>query len=107
LRELTRKERLLLLKFVCSFAWADLKIHPREREFVSDLIRRLNLDDEESRQVEAWLTDPPPPESVDPSLVPKEHRMRFLRAVESVIAVDGEVSSAEREQLIIFAQLLR
>ena len=105
--ELTREERLLLLKFVCSFAWADLKIHPQEREFVSKLIRRLNLNDEERRQVDGWLVDPPAPESVDPALVPKEHRMSFLRTIESVIAVDGEVSPVEREQLIRFARLLR
>jgi uncharacterized tellurite resistance protein B-like protein len=107
LRELTREERLLLLKFVCSFAWADSRIHPQEREFISRLIHRLNLNDEEQRQVDAWLADPPSPDSVDPSLVPKEHRTKFLRAIESVIAVDGEISPTEREQLILFARLLR
>ena len=92
---------------MCSFAWADLGVAPTERAFVSRLSRRLHLDDEELRQVEGWLARPPPPESVDPALVPKEHRVRFIRAIESVIAVDGEVSSLEREQLLLFAQLLR
>jgi uncharacterized tellurite resistance protein B-like protein len=107
LRELTREERLLLLRFVCSFAWADLKIQPQEREFVSELIRRLDLNVEERREVEAWLDDPPLPESVDPALVPRDHRLRFLRAIESVIAVDGEITPTEREGLIVFAQLIR
>lgn len=107
MRELSRAERLLLLKFVCSFAWADLEIRPEEREFVSRLMRRLRLDEDERREVEGWLTEPPPPESVDPALVPREHRTSFLRAIESVIASDGEIAEAEREQLLVFARLVR
>jgi hypothetical protein len=98
---------MLLLRFVCSFAWADLAVTPEEREFVSGMIRRLGLREDERVEVEGWLAEPPPPESVDPALVPKEHRMRFVRAVESIIAVDGEVTPTEQEQLVVFARLLR
>jgi len=104
---LNRDERLLLLRFVCSFAWVDLEVRAAERAFVSRLTRRLDLDEDENRQVEMWLAQPPSPESVDPALVPKEHRMRFIRAIESVIAIDGEISAIERQQLLSFAQLLR
>ena len=107
MEELSRNERLLLLKFVCSFAWADLEVRPEERAFVSEMVRRLGLDDDDRRQVDQWLEVPPRPESVDPSLVPKHHRMLFLRAAESVIAVDGEIALPEKEQLVLFAQLLR
>ncbi len=107
LQELTRDERLLLMRFVCSFAWADLEVQPEERELVARLVRRLRLDDEEKRQVLQWLEVPPAPEAVDPRLVPKAHRMMFLRAVESTVAVDGEVTPEERDNLIVFAQLLR
>ena len=107
LLELNRDERLLLLRFVCSFAWVDLEVRSAERAFVSHLTRRLDLDDDERRQVDSWLARPPPPDSVDPALVPGEHRMRFIRAIESVIAIDGEISSLEKEQLLLFAQLLR
>jgi hypothetical protein len=98
---------MLLLRFVCSFAWVDLEVRATERAFVSRLTRHLDLDEDERRQVEVWLSKPPPPESVDPALVPREHRMRFIRAIESVIAIDSEISSLEREQLVLFAQLLR
>jgi hypothetical protein len=98
---------MLLLRFVCSFAWVDLEVRASERAFVSRLSDRLDLDEEERRQVEGWLAKPPPPESVDPTLVPRKHRMQFIRAIESVIAIDGEISSLEREQLLLFAQLLR
>jgi uncharacterized tellurite resistance protein B-like protein len=107
LRELTREERLLLMRFVCSFAWADFEVKPEERELVARLIHRLKLDEEEERQVAQWLESPPSPESVDTQLVPRAHRMTFLRAVESTITVDGEVSPEERESLLVFAQLIR
>jgi uncharacterized tellurite resistance protein B-like protein len=107
LRELTREERLLLMRFVCSFAWADLEVKPEERELVARLIHRLELDAEEEAQVLQWLESPPSPDSVDPRLVPRAHRVKFLRAVESTVAVDGEVSPEERESLILFAKLIR
>ncbi len=107
MRELNRDERLLLLRFVCAFAWADFEVRSSERAFVSRLMHHLQLDDDERGQVEIWLTERPAPESVDPALVPKEHRMRFVRAIESVIAIDAEISPAERERLLAFARLLR
>lgn len=107
LAELTRDERLLLMRFVCSFAWADLEVKDEERALVAQMIHRLDLDAEERRQVVGWLESPPEPGSVDPKLVPRAHRMKFLRAVESTVAVDGEVTAEERESLLLFAKLIR
>ena len=107
LKGLTREERLLLMRFVCSFAWADLEIRQEERDFVARMVRRLELDAGDQRQVEQWLEVPPSPDSVDPDLVPHAHRMMFLRAVESTVTADGEVSPEEREYLVAFAQLIR
>ena len=107
MQELSTEERMLLPKFVCSFAWADLEVHDRERAFIARLMGRLELGEEERRQVEHWLVEPPSADSVDPALVPPEHRMRFVRAVESVIAVDGDVTEVEKQQLIDFAARLR
>ena len=107
LQQLTREERLLLMKFVCSFAWLDLEVKHAERELVARMILKLQLDDEEKRQVSQWLESPPLPESVDPTLIPRAHRIKFLRAVESIVAVDGEVSPEERDCLFLFAQLIR
>jgi hypothetical protein len=107
LQELNREERLLLMKFVCSFAWIDLEVRPQERELAARMIRRLKLDAEEKESVSRWLESPPPPDSVDPGLVPREHRMTFLRAVESMVSVDGEVTPEERDTLVVFAQLIR
>jgi hypothetical protein len=85
----------------------DLEVKQEERELVARMIRKLQLDDEEERQVSNWLESPPPPESVDPALVPRAHRIKFLRAIESTISVDGEVSSEERDCLFMFEQLTR
>jgi uncharacterized tellurite resistance protein B-like protein len=104
--ELDRQERMRLMKFVCSFAWADLEIRPEERVFVERMIRRLDLDPEEAKRVQRWLQVPPPPESIDPTAIPDAHRKLFLEAIEGVIAADGEIAPEERENLALFRALL-
>jgi tellurite resistance protein len=98
---------MLLMRFVCSFAWADLEVRPEERALAAQMIDQLELDAEEKKQVHQWLESPPAAASVDPTDVPRDHRLKFLRAVESMVTVDGEVSPEERESLVIFAQLIR
>jgi hypothetical protein len=95
------------MKFVCSFVWVDLEVKQAERDLVASMILKLKLDEDEKRQVAEWLESPPPPESVDPTRIPRAHRIKFLRAVESIVAVDGEVSPEERDCLLMFAQLIR
>lgn len=94
------------MKFVCSFAWADLEIHPKERRFIADLIRRLELDPEEARQVARWLHVPPSPDEIDPTDVPLEHRSIFLTSVVGIIESDGVVTEEERENLALLESLL-
>src|SRR5262245_20624410 len=96
---LSRDDRLLLLKFVCAFAWTDLKVEDSERKFVRRLVSRLSLSAEDSAQVDEWLTIAPSPQSVDPKHVPHEHRRAFVEAVRALIYADGEVDAEEREQL--------
>jgi uncharacterized tellurite resistance protein B-like protein len=107
LDKLNREERLQLMRFVCSFAWADLEVHPREREFVLRLVQRLELAPEEAKQVQEWLVLPPPLETVDPMQIPAAHRKLFLAAIDGVIAADGAIAPEERESLRLLEQLLR
>ena len=107
LSQLTRPERLRLVRFVCSFAWADLEINDAERDFVHDLIRRLDFDEDETAQVEGWLSFPPPPESVDPMQIPVEHRKVFLDTMLALVAADGELAEAETESFNLLSQLVR
>lgn len=107
LDELDPRQRLQLMQFVCSFAWADLKVQDEEREFVRRMVERLELGPEERAQVRGWLQSPPPPESIDPTSVPTAHRKLFLEAVEGLVAADGEIAPEERESLELLRELFR
>ncbi len=107
LAELDREDRLQLMRFVCSFAWADLEVTDREREFIVTLVDRLGLNDDERNQVDQWLEVPPHPDELDPEDVPREHRQLFLDAARAMILSDGEVDEVEAENLLILDQLLR
>jgi len=106
LDKLSRDDRLLLLKFVCAYAWTDLKIHEGERRFVERLVQRMELGPEDRAEVERWLHVAPPPNEVDPSNVPLEHRRTFIEAARAVFYADGEVDDEEREQLERLKQAL-
>ncbi len=106
LSELDPSDRLQLMKFVCSFAWADLEIHRKERAFILELVRRLEFDPDDSRKIARWLEVPPQPEEVDPTTIPDEHRRVFLRSIEGLIEADGVVSQGEIDSLDLFRSLL-
>lgn len=106
IRALGSEERLRLLRFVCSFAWADLQVTESERTAVGRLLTRLGLVPEEAHWVEQWLRVPPPPEEVDPTEVPPEHRRLFLDEVRRVAVADGHLAEEERESLLLFERLL-
>ena len=104
---LNREDRLQLMRFVCSFAWADLEISDEEREFIVKMVVRLELDVEEQEQVAQWLEVPPRADDLDPADIPREHRQLFLDAAKAMIMSDGNVEDVEAENLIILDQLLR
>jgi len=106
LDKLDPEDRLRPMKFVCSFAWADLEVADEEREFVHKMVRELALDDDEAAQVEQWLEVPPPPEEVDPSEIPKSHRELFLDAARAMIVADGRVDPDEAESLALLEMLV-
>ena len=106
LLDMNSADRLRLMQFVCSFAWADLEVRAEERTYVRDLVERLGLGADEARQVQRWLEVPPEPESLDPTSVPRAHRVAFVEAIEGLIRSDGEVADEERENLALFKQLL-
>ena len=106
LDQLDRDARRMLMRFVCSFAWADLEIKPAERDFVTRLMRRLSMDAEERLEVRGWLELPPEPESVDPEDIPIEHRKLFVQVMERIAYADQELSEEERDSLDILKQLL-
>jgi hypothetical protein len=107
LDRLDREDRLRLMRFVCSFAWADLEVRDEERSFVRKMMKRLELSEEEKRLVESWLEVPPPAEELDPSEIPRAHRQLFLDTARAMIVADGRVDQEEAENLVLLEQLLR
>ena len=106
MEDLNRADQLRLLKFVCSFAWADLEIHPQERSFVEHLVGKIGLSDAEKVEVDGWLKRPPAPESVDPTTIPSDQRRLFLTTIDALIRADGEISPEERENFDLLKDLL-
>ena len=94
------------MRFICSFAWADLEIRPEEKDLIVRMVDRLDLDGEDREQVAEWLQVPPRPDDVDPADIPREHRQLFLDAARAMILSDGNVEDIEAENLIILEQLL-
>jgi hypothetical protein len=105
--ELGPGERRKLLQFVTSVAWADLTITAGELAYVHRLVSRLHLSARETREVEQWLKAPPPPEDVDPTTIPREHRQIFLGAVRELVDADGGASPEEKESLALLEALTR
>jgi uncharacterized tellurite resistance protein B-like protein len=103
---LNRKQRLNLMRFVCSFAWADLQVREEERAFVARMVDRLGLEPEEEEKVKGWLEVPPPPDAIDPITIPREHREIFLETIQGVVKADGQVAPEERENLELLTDLL-
>lgn len=99
-------DRLRLLRFVCSFAWADLDVSPAERAYVHELVERLHLSTAEAAEVEGWLQVPPPAEDVDPFDIPMQHRQAVLEAAAEMIKVDGRLDHRELESYMILEALI-
>src|SRR5512144_1070067 len=106
LDKLSRTDRLRLMKFICSFAWADLEVHEKERSFVKRMVKKLQLDEDDAAQVRGWLEVPPPPEDVDPTKIPLRHRELFLDAIRATIMADGVVAPEEQEAFSLMEQLI-
>ena len=106
LTELDSEDRLRLMKFICSFAWADLQVADEERAFVTKMTDRLGLTEDEIQQVEEWLKVPPRAEELDPEDIPKAHRQLFIDAARAMVVVDGRVDPDEAENLALFEMLI-
>ena len=105
--DLDTDDRMRLVRFLCSFAWADLDISDAEKDFIRRMLRELGLDEAEQQQAERWLVLPPLPEEVDPTDIPQEHRQVFLNAILQLVGADGFVAEKEMETLALFEKLLR
>ena len=106
LLRLTPDERMRLLRFVCSFAWADLEVTDTEKAFVKRLVAKMPITPEEIEQVDEWLEFPPDPDSVDPTDIPPEHKQVYLAQVLNMVRADGNIGTEEVEIFALFEKLI-
>jgi len=103
---MTSEDRLRLLRFVCSFAWADLQVAEEERRLIRDLADALGVTADESNLVSAWLKQPPQAEDIDPLDIPPHLRQAVLEAVAAVVRADGVVDDREVETFALLEALI-
>lgn len=103
---LTSDDKLRVMGFLCSFAWADLEVRHKERAFVLRVAHKLELDPAQKDQVEEWLRVPPPPEVVDPARIPVSQRKLVLDMAKAMISADGEIAGEEEENFALLQDLL-
>jgi uncharacterized tellurite resistance protein B-like protein len=97
----------MLMKFVCSMAWADLEVVAPEREAMRSLMQKVGLDDaEHKRLVELWLQVPPPVDDLDPHAIPLDQRELFLRECQTMVEADGVVVDEERDAMELLRAIL-
>ena len=106
LTKLSAEEKLRLVKFVCSFAWADLQVDESERVFVRGLVEKMGLGQDELELVEQWLVSPPVEDDLDPNQIPADHRQLFLDAALEMVTADGVVDRMEVENYAVFELLM-
>ena len=104
-KHLPERERLRLLGFVCSFAWADLSVTSEETEYVAKACRELGLGEAGLRKVAEWMSVPPLPEEVDPQSVPSKHRREFVEAARRFVR-SAPFDLHAREQMELFEELM-
>lgn len=106
LNALTDEEKLRLVRFMSSFAWADLDVTERERNLIRLLVERLGLPAQAAEEAVGWLEHPPSEEDLDPNDIPIEHRRLFVEIATELVGVDGLVDEMAIEALAIFESLL-
>ena len=102
----TQEDRFRLLRFLCSFAWADLKVFDSELDFIAETVHQFELNEKERLKVIEWMKVPPKVESLDPTDIPLEQRDIYLKAIRKLIASDGNIDTNEAEYLALFEQLI-
>lgn len=103
--KLSPAERRQLLQLVASVAWSDLAVTAGEIAYIHGLMERLHLSADEAREAQRWLKSPP--DDVDPTTIPREHREIFLGAVREMVESNGGASEEEKESLALLEALTK
>lgn len=99
-------EKLQIMRFVCAFAWADLKVVNEERTLIERFSNALELDATELQQVNDWIIHPPRPEEIDPFDIPTHLKSTILSAASAISIIDGDLDNNEVDLLVLLRSIL-
>lgn len=100
--DLTESERLELMRFLCSFAWADGVVQPQEKTVLERILGSLELSAEAHAEAEGWLTAAPSVQGRALRSIDEKKRATFIDGAYEVAAADGEIAADELEHLKMF-----
>ena len=100
--ELTEDERIDLMRFLCSFAWADGEVQAEERAVLERILAHSGLSRERRAAAMSWLIEPPDMEGFDFAAISPEKRSLFLDLAFEVASAHGGLAGDELRQLQMF-----
>jgi uncharacterized membrane protein YebE (DUF533 family) len=100
--ELTEAEQIELMRFLCSFAWADGEVHDTERTVLEQVLGGLTLSPEARADAQAWLSEPPDMEGFDFGAISPEKRSAFIDQAFAVAAAHDGLGAQEIRHLKMF-----
>ena len=104
---------LALLKLLITAAWADHELSQDELNYIKELARRFDLEDEEWFELQPYLEDPPT--ELERDLVARDlasrigsasERKAVLGHLERIVHADDRVSEDERSLLMRYEEIL-
>ncbi len=97
LDKVDRTTRLRLLRVVAAAAWVDGEVQESERAFLTKLVGRLPIPEDERKLVLGYLDMPPHPAEVDPSKISPDYREGLMKLIYEVVNADGAVGEDEMQ----------
>ena len=104
---------LALLKVLIAAAWADSELSPAELNYIKELARHFDLDDDAWFQLQPYIEDPVPrdeQEAVVRDLLARldtpSERKAVINHLEQIIEADDRISDEERDLLKRYAEIL-
>ena len=102
---LSSDEKLQIMRFICAFAWADLKVVNAEKKLIARFSDILDLSPKEREAVNGWIAHPPRPEEIDPYEISPHLKETILSAAQAVSMIDGHFDAKEADLIDILQNL--
>ncbi len=99
--DLSSDERLILMRFLCAFAWADGEVQGQERAVIMSLLEHMQFSTDQRREVIGLLDQAPVDEEIDLTSVSEKHRIMFRDLAYAVVSADGRVHPGEKRLLAL------